>query len=357
MFEKILVPVDGSAVAASALSHALAVTQENASITLMRVVESSQSNSALVDPVDWQLRRTEASIYLDELGDECADRCGITIEKVVEEGTAAERILAQVQKDGHDLLVISTHGRNGLSGWTLSSVTQKVMARSGVSILLVRAHQSLSSPSLTPLTAAKYRHVLVPLDGSLRAEHVLPAATRLAKQHGAELVLVHGVVTPELFQQTPIGAEDSLLINQVVERNRRLAERYLSDLSQRLDVETKTLVLVGDNVSETLHRFIEQCDVDLVILSAHGRSGKHAWPYGSMTTNFCAYGTTHLLIVQDLPWQQMEESNAAQAYKISKLASISSAGHHATTSEGRMMNINAFALHSNRSNRPQIFWG
>lgn len=45
---------------------------------------------------------------------------------------------------------------------------------------------------------------------------------------------------------------------------------------------------------------VEQQDADLVMLVAHGRSGGGRWPYGSVATSFIAYGTTSLMIMQDL---------------------------------------------------------
>jgi hypothetical protein len=59
-----------------------------------------------------------------------------------------------------------------------------------------------------------------------------------------------------------------------------------------------------------LHDLVEREGADLVILSAHGYSGNTKWPYGSVVTNFIAYGTTPLLIVQDAP---AESSRSARA--------------------------------------------
>ena len=53
---------------------------------------------------------------------------------------------------------------------------------------------------------------------------------------------------------------------------------------------------------------VAQEHVDLVLLSAHGYSGGTKWPYGSITLNFIAYGTSPLLIVQDLSRDQMQRT-------------------------------------------------
>jgi hypothetical protein len=51
----------------------------------------------------------------------------------------------------------------------------------------------------------------------------------------------------------------------------------------------------------------EQEHIDLVTLSAHGYTGNHQWPYGSMVNNFILYGKAPLLIVQDLPTKQEQK--------------------------------------------------
>jgi nucleotide-binding universal stress UspA family protein len=58
--------------------------------------------------------------------------------------------------------------------------------------------------------------------------------------------------------------------------------------------------------------------VDLVVLSAHGYSGSAEWPYGSVALNFIAYGTTPLLIVQDLVESEARRSKAEAAAAESK---------------------------------------
>jgi len=69
-------------------------------------------------------------------------------------------------------------------------------------------------------------------------------------------------------------------------------------------ITVKTHLITSDNASVALHQLAEEEDVDLIALSAHGYSGNHQWPYGSMVNNFIMYGKVSLLIVQDLPAKQ-----------------------------------------------------
>jgi hypothetical protein len=58
---------------------------------------------------------------------------------------------------------------------------------------------------------------------------------------------------------------------------------------------------------------IDQEQIDLVFLSAHGYSGVTRWPYGGTAINFIIYGATPLLIVQDVPWERSQATPAETA--------------------------------------------
>ena len=58
--------------------------------------------------------------------------------------------------------------------------------------------------------------------------------------------------------------------------------------------------------------------MDLVALCAHGHTSSTKWPYGSMALNFIAYGTTPLLVMQDMSPQELEQTQAEVAAQQSK---------------------------------------
>lgn len=92
----------------------------------------------------------------------------------------------------------------------------------------------------------------------------------------------------------------------------------MKQLQSQLSLDVQTRLLVSDDAAATLHDLVDQENVDLVVLSAHGYSGRTKWPYGSMVVNFIAYGTTPLLIVQDLTPDEVERTQAevaAREYK------------------------------------------
>jgi nucleotide-binding universal stress UspA family protein len=179
-------------------------------------------------------------------------------------------------------------------------VAQKIILSAPTSVLIVRAHQ----PAFSELKEQPYRQILVPLDGSRRAENALPLITLLARFHKSRTHILHVVKTPEMARHMPPAPEDIDLSNRVVARNREEAIRYLEQVKSRshLDgVDVQTHLITSDNAAVVLHGLVEQEHIDMVALNAHGYSGRNQWPYGSMVINFILYGKVPLLIVQDLP--------------------------------------------------------
>jgi nucleotide-binding universal stress UspA family protein len=70
---------------------------------------------------------------------------------------------------------------------------------------------------------------------------------------------------------------------------------------------------VSDNAAAALHQLVEEEEVDLVLMAAHGYSGEATWPYGSIALNFIAYGSEPLLIIQDVPPEEAGVTEAERA--------------------------------------------
>ena len=311
MFSHILVPLDGSPLAECVLPHTVAIAQAfEARSTLLGVMERSTTTGRLksVDPLEWQMVKAEVNAYLNGVTNRLHE-IGLPAENALLEGQAAERVVQFAQSQDVKLIILSRHGRSGLSGWNVSGVVQKIILRAYVPTMIVRAYR----PTSKELTGLRYRRLLVPLDCSQRAECALPLATTLARSHESELLVVHVVCRPQMPRRAPLSQEDIELADQITERNRLMAAGYLQQLQSRLDVDVRTRLLVGDNAAATLHELVQQENVDLVVLSAHGYSGGTKWPYGSMVINFIAYGTTPLLVMQDLSRGEVERTQAEMA--------------------------------------------
>ncbi len=308
MFNRILLPMDRSPLAECVLPHAVAVARAFEShVTLVHVMDPPHRTNwrRAVDPLNWRIRKAEAESYLGDLALRL-QKAGLPAEKQILEGPAPDRIVEFSHKNDVPLMLLSSHGQSGLSGWNVSSVVQKIILRAHTSIMIVRAYQ----PASTDVIGLRYHRLLVPMDGSQRAECILPAVATLARAHEAQILLAHVVRRPEMPRRTLPTDEDVELADRLVERNRAEAIQYLDQLHSQLSGDIQARVLVSDHVAATLHELVDQEKIDLVLLTAHGYSALTRWPYGSVVSSFIAYGVTSLLIVQDLPQNQIEPTRA-----------------------------------------------
>jgi len=308
MFDPILVPLDGSLLAECVLPHVVAIGQAfKAKIMLLHVQDKNRAGAStqLFDLLNWQINKTEAKLYLERIADRLK-KSDLRTEATVLEGQVVEGIAEFAQSQGMKLVILSSHGHSGLSQWGISSVMLKIILSAPTSILIIRGRQ----PATSEIMEQPYRQILVPLDGSQRAEYALPLITLLARFHKSRTHIVHVVKTPEMARQMPPAQEDVDLSNRIVARNREEAIRYLEQVKSRSHLEgidVQTHLISSDNAAAALHDLVEQEHIDMVALNAHGYSGNNQWPYGSMANNFILYGKTPLLIVQDLPLK--EETN------------------------------------------------
>ncbi len=351
MLNKVLVPLDGSTLATCVISHLVAITRATETqITLLRVTEMNNDQPGRINPVEWHISKVEAQTYLDEIAEHLGQFVENKPDTQVLQGPAAERIIEYAQKHNYDLIVLSTHGQSGLTGWNVSSVAQKVVSRAGLSILLVPAYRSDANFQEGDWDAVHYQRILAPLDGSQRAECVLPIAAALAQQYQAELLLAHVVARPEMIQRMPLTSEDTALGDQIVERNQAQATKYFEQLQNRLSPEPRTRVLVSEHVTSELHKLVEQEKVDLVLVSAHGNSGQNQWPYGNVVTSFITYSAIPLLILQDLPLYEIQPTTAERATSVKQHVWRKGNGHNENYGErernGQLNGQNGQSLHS-----------
>lgn len=299
MFEHILLPLDGSTLAEGVLPHAVAMTRAfHSQLTLLRVVQLQEGldQQSVVNPMDWQMRKSEAEAYLRSVKNRL-EKEGIKSKSVVLEGQPSRQIIHFAHNESVNLVILSSHGESGISEWNINSVVQKVLLRAFMPVMIIRAYRE-ASEDLTDLT---YQRLLLPLDGSKRAECVLPLAQSIASAHGSTVFLAHIVEQLRLPRQTPLSVNDQALIARIEKINTEETKRYFETLSQQFpDDKVERIIESSQKPNVALHMIADREEIDLVILSAHGFSGDNRWPYGDIALNFIAYGTTPLLINQDL---------------------------------------------------------
>lgn len=299
MFE-ILFPLTGTPVDDGATAHARNVAKLlGAKVHLVRVLESRRTSDRPTDPLDWQVKKSEAEASLARAAEQLG-AAGVATTQVLLEGDPTEHLVNYAHRSRPGLVLLVGGPRRGALGVSGG----ELLWRSYQTTLLLRPGEADTERS-----GGQYRRILVALDGSKRAECVLPWVEMLAERAadgGVEVLLAHVVAEPELPRLTPATEEDRELVRRLVERNLEEGETYLEGVRSRLGVRAETRLLQGRRVATVLHDLVEAEDIDVVVLSAHGYGGESRWPYGEVATSFIDYGRTPLLLVQDMPKYEPE---------------------------------------------------
>jgi nucleotide-binding universal stress UspA family protein len=149
-FKQLLVPLDGSSLAESALDTAVEIADRTgASITLAQVPTVPAYVTTIPETSGWipgylREQAESANLYLQGIASALAEsgvESSIDVE-VVRAGGVADGILASAAEHGADLIVMSTHGRTGFGRWLFGSVADRVLRGAELPVWLVRAHET-----------------------------------------------------------------------------------------------------------------------------------------------------------------------------------------------------------------------
>ena len=152
--DKVLVPLDGSALAEQALTKALDLAESReATLLLLRAAEVSAWPG--IDPTDGQVRVVrEAEQYLEAVKRDLGARGVRRVDTSVWYGPPASAIVEAARVAKPDVIVMTTHGRSGLGRLILGSVAEAVLRGTTTPILLLRAD---GAPVEAPLGTAEER--------------------------------------------------------------------------------------------------------------------------------------------------------------------------------------------------------
>ncbi len=142
MYKKILVPLDGSRLSESVLSRVvnIATSCQVPEVVLVRVREPLDKtveetlNADIASKLD-EASHNEAANYLEKIATTLKLK-GTAVKVEVLLGYPAEEIIKYSQRSGVDLIIMSTHGRSGVSRWVLGSVADKVIRQAEAPVLV-----------------------------------------------------------------------------------------------------------------------------------------------------------------------------------------------------------------------------
>lgn len=173
MYEDILLPFDGSESAAKVLHHASELAHwTNATIQVLYIADTARDSVTVVEGHTVDALVQEGKDIVAEAA-KTLETLGVSYDTDVVQGNPAPGIAEYAERYDQDLIVMPTHGREGVSRYLLGSVSEKVVRLSSVPVLTVRMQpdEQLAFP---------YRNILIPTDGSLASTHAAEHAVEFA---------------------------------------------------------------------------------------------------------------------------------------------------------------------------------
>jgi nucleotide-binding universal stress UspA family protein len=288
MMKTILLPLDGSPLAGRALTYAAVLARRCAAkVVLVEAVQAHTLPGA--DPSEAQLEVTSGAEEYLRTASGRLDADGIVNEPHIYYDDPVHAILDAATRQRADLIVMSTHGRGGLSRMLYGSVADQILRRATIPILLVPSIVDHAWPADGPLS------LLVPLDGSELATEALHSAELLTEAFGARLTLLR-VVQPVPY---PLYGDGYSYVPYDEDADVAEAQRYLAGQAATLaqgGVRVGTNVVVGEP-ARVIGEIAREQDVDVVVLATHGHGGLSRLILGSVATATLRHTTAPLLLV------------------------------------------------------------
>jgi nucleotide-binding universal stress UspA family protein len=262
-----MVPHDGSPASEEALPVAVAVARRaRASVVLVHVPEAS-------DAADGVANDYPAGILNGSPG-------GLDVRVEIRRipGPVSDELVLFAKAAEVDLVVMTSRGRGGVKRALCGSVADAVIRRSDRPVLLVKRDPERVVPSGAFPDAAPFRRVLLPVDGTLTAEAVIPYLIAVTGTVGVHVTLLR--VHPALaFDGRP---EQGPLLR---ERSDVLIDSYLSTLAARVSATGVAVgwraVVHGEN-AETIMNVANEEGADLIAMTTSGPGGADRFLFGSV---------------------------------------------------------------------------
>ena len=289
MYEKILIPLDGSELAETSLPYAKELARKLGSqITLISVLPSgSQKGRA-------QYKHLH-QFYIQEMTKTMKQK-PIKAESVILTGDPAEQIVDYADKKNIDLIIMGTRGRSQLTRWILGSVADKVVSATTCPVALISSENEEAAVRGRKIL----RKALVILDGTAESEVVIPHVEELASKLDMEVTLLQLVeqayeyyTGAEDFSHVPVSKEK---MNSIKAKARGHL-RKLANLLEGKGITMAAKVMMG-NSAETIIKVASKIDADVLAMATRGRPGISRWIFGSVRDEIVNIGNTLIILVK-----------------------------------------------------------
>ncbi len=293
-FESVLAFIDGDPVSNVVIPYAEVLANSlNAKLQILTVLEADHKGDSQFDPVEWSMRRREAKYDLDRLVSEYRlDPTRTSI--AILEGKSATAIGNCLSNSQTEILAFCR--KDVLELGHIGSTSRTVLERCGASIFLVPARVSTRSIS-------NYKRIMVPLDGSPRAESVLPVISGIAQSCKATVVIVHATPQNQLIEMLPGDSRSAQLKAELDSYNQMMAKQYLERVSRWLresGISVELRVLDSGDARRRLIDAVSGLTIDLVVLSSHGASNNEDVPFGDVASHVMSRSPVPTLMLRGI---------------------------------------------------------
>jgi nucleotide-binding universal stress UspA family protein len=299
MYNKMLIPLDGSKTAEKVLPYARHLAGHfKMPVELIAVIDIAEMaahmptvKARFLDTmVEDAVRASET--YLSGIAGTFK---GVTVKTAVEKGRAEDTIIEKAGGYKDILIAMATHGRSGLNRFLLGSVAEKVLRGTANPLLLVRATETASADG-----EAALKTVIVPLDGSEVAEQALPAAADMAKKLGVEMVLFRAYHIPYNAYSGDEGFY-AVKFDELIAGLREETDEYLQKKVaevKRLGVEKVSALSKEGFAGDEIIALGRSTPNGLIAMSSHGRSGVQRWVLGSVAETVVRHTANPVLVIR-----------------------------------------------------------
>lgn len=288
--DRILWPTDLSTGAGRAFPHAAALAEwHDAALHVLNVREGEQE---VRDEMSEQFPLSDGALAnllgAADTPSRPVDLDGLTLVQDQVDGNAPpDAIVSYVEDHDVDLVVMGTHGRRGLQRMLIGSVAEEVLRTAPCPVLTVRAGEEVAP-------AWNVRNILAPVDFSEASTGAVQHAKELALTYGAQITLLHAV--EEVMYPSAYGMEMADVPGpEVIDR----VEKSLAEMAkEEIGYEHVVVDSVIGYAPSTILDYTAENDVDLIVISTHGRSGIERLLLGSVTERIIRRASVPVFVVK-----------------------------------------------------------
>jgi nucleotide-binding universal stress UspA family protein len=295
MFEKILLPLDGSEISEMALPYGEELAKKLGSELILYHVRGHDHISEFERIHRMYLERVAANVE-NNLKNGPRPVKEIKLTTRVDTGEPTQNICNFVDNNNINLIIMAGVSVSGINiGKDLGSVTDQVCRKVSIPVMLIRPQTIKNIPAKEQL----FNSILLPHDGSDLSKLALPVAEELSKRMNLRLTifqmanifrpLLDPSGSPTYVDYTKLHQiEENRVINEMAELQKAVAEK---------GINVSIMTIAGLDAAEEIIKTVTNVGADLVIMSTHGRTGVGRWVFGNVAEKVLRHGETPLLLI------------------------------------------------------------